>query len=68
MDRTGDTRVMWDPNNGDEVTSARNQFNELRGKGYLAYKVTETAGKGDLIREFDPDAGKIILAPPMRGG
>lgn len=70
MDRqAGDTRVMWDPDNADEVEAARAAFDKLRGeKKFVAYKVAEPGDKGEVIREFDPQAGKIILAPPMVGG
>lgn len=68
MDRQGDTRVMWDPSNNDEVAAARNTFDELKGKGHLAYKVDRKGEPGEVIRSFDPQAGKIIMAPPMAGG
>lgn len=69
MDRTGDTKIMWDPKNEDEVTVAKNTFADLRKKGYLAYRVSgEKGDKGEQLFEFDKNAEKIILAPPMRGG
>lgn len=66
--KEGDVRVIWDPDRPEEVESARAQFQTLRGKGYAAYRVTATGRKGEVIREFDPDAEKIILAPAMVGG
>ena len=37
MDRVaGDLKVIWDPDKADEVEAARDQFNTLTGKGYLA--------------------------------
>lgn len=68
MDRTGDTRIIWDPQKADEVSAARKLFDELKGKRYLAYKVKKDGSKGEVIREFDPEAERIILAPPMTGG
>lgn len=69
MDSTGDKKELWNPENQDEVASARATFNKLRGKGYLAYKVRGKDGdKGEQITEFDPDAGALIMAPPMAGG
>lgn len=68
MDGRGDTRVMWDPSRPDEVNAARKTFDELRAKRYNAYRVNKKGEPGDIIREFDPEAGKIILAPPMAGG
>lgn len=69
LDRTGDTKIIWDRNNADEVANARRTFNDLKAKGYLAFKVTDKDGnKGDQIREFDPAVERMILTPPMRGG
>lgn len=69
MDGTGDTKILWDSHNADEVEAARAQFNALRAKGFLAYKVVGKEGtKGEMITQFDPDAEKIVLSPPLRGG
>lgn len=68
MDQTGDTKTIFDPNNSDEVEAARDTFNKLRKKGYLAYRVKGDGEKGEAITEFDATAGKIILTPPMKGG
>lgn len=75
MDQSGDTKIVWDPNVPEEVEQARRTFNELTkrasegGKGYQAFSVNpEDATKGEMIREFDPNAAKVILSPPMVGG
>jgi len=69
LDRTGDTKLIWDCESKDEVDNARETFNRLRKKGYLAYKVVGKEGnKGEQIHEFDPDAERIILSPAMKGG
>lgn len=69
LDRTGDTRTIWDPNVQDEVKAAKAQFDALKKKGYLAYRVNPDDGsKGQVMREFDPKAGKIIMQPQMVGG
>lgn len=69
MDRVaGDLKVIWDPDNDDEVAAARAQFDTLRGKGYLAYTVGDRGRKGTQIRAFDAAAEKMILAPPLVGG
>lgn len=64
----GDVRSMWDRNNPDEVAAARKTFDELRGKGYLAFRVDAVGDKGVQITTFEPDAGKVIMSPPLRGG
>ena len=68
MGRTGDTRVLWNGDNEAEVENARRTFEDLTKKGYLAYSVDRRGNKGTQVREFDPEAEKLILAPPMAGG
>lgn len=66
---SGDARIMWDPNNRDEVGTARAAFNEAKKKGMVAYSVDpDSADKGEVIREFDPKAGKIIMSRQLQGG
>jgi hypothetical protein len=64
----GDLKIIWDPNNADEVAAAKAQFDALTGKGFMAYTVAEGGGKGQQIRQFDARAEKTILAPALRGG
>ena len=68
LNHKGDVKTIWDSENEDEVNAARKQFDELREKGFLAYKVDKSGDKGSVIRKFDPNAEAIILAPPMVGG
>jgi hypothetical protein len=68
MGPVGDTKLIWNPNNTDEVDNARRSFDDLRKKGYLAYRVSADGSKGEVMTAFDPHAEKVILAPPMRGG
>jgi hypothetical protein len=68
LDETGDVKTVWDSENETEVAAARKQFDDLKAKGFLAYKVDRKGEKGEVIRRFDPDAEAIILAPPMVGG
>jgi len=68
MSIEGDVKKLWDKNNQDEVDDAERSFDELKAKGYIAYKVKKSGKKGSIIRDFDPDAEKIILSPPMAGG
>lgn len=69
LDRKGDTKIIWDAKNRDEVKAAKGTFDDLTKKGFLAYKVTDNKGRrGEQIREFDPKAERIILAPAMVGG
>ena len=69
LDHTGDQKVMWDSASPDEVDAAQDTFRKLTGKGYLAYRAEGKKGEqGVQIREFDPDAERIILVKPHQGG
>jgi hypothetical protein len=68
MSEEGDTRVIWDPDNPDEVAAAKAQFDTLVKKGYQAYRVRRGGEKGERVREFDPTMERVILAPATVGG
>lgn len=68
MDRTGDTRIEWDPKNKDEVKMAKAAFDEAKKKKYLTYRVGADGSQGELIREFDPSAERIVCTPQTVGG
>jgi len=69
MSEWGDTKVLWDPKNEDEVEAAEEQFDRLMDKGFTAYAVTKKDGeKGKKITKFNPKAGKIIMVPEIVGG
>lgn len=71
MGSNGDTKHMWDTGDPIQVDAARKLFAELKGQGYMAFRVVpyEKNGKkyvkkGDAMAEFEPDAGRMRLAPP----
>lgn len=65
----GDTKIMWNPDNEDEVRAAKKTWDELVGKKrFLGYRVTARGEPGEQVREFDPSAAKLVIAPPMGGG
>lgn len=68
MDRTGDTKFIWDSANPAEVENARAQFDHWRKKGYLAHAVSRDGGKAEMVTAFDPHLEKIIFSPPLAGG
>jgi hypothetical protein len=68
INEKGDTRLSWDEENRTEVDAARKMFDDMKAKGYIAYKMNKQGDKGDLIDRFDPSHEKVVLAPPMRGG
>jgi hypothetical protein len=68
LDASGDTKLVWDPSKAPEVAAARQMFTDMKKKGYLAYKVDRKGDKGEVLREFDEDAEKMIMAPQTVGG
>ena len=71
MGAEGDTKHMWDVNNPVQVEAARKLFEELRGQGYMAFRVVsyEKDGKrfvkkGETMPDFDASAGRMRLVPP----
>lgn len=65
----GDTRLMWDSRNVDEVDAARTHFNSLRSKGYAVYKAKKSgAAKGEVITAFDATAERLVAVKPLVGG
>lgn len=69
MGKEGDTKHIWDKSKPAEVEAARDLFNSLTKKGYTAYSVAgEKGDKDKQIREFDPNAERIIFVPPVQAG
>lgn len=68
MDDTGDTKKTWDPSAPDEVEDARRTFDDLKKKGYTAYRINEDGEPGEVMRKFDSQAKAVIMRPAMKGG
>lgn len=68
VDKTGDTKLIWDKNKLPEVEAARTMFKTLRDKNYIAYTVKDNGKKGKVIQEFDADLERIIMIPGVVGG
>lgn len=66
----GDLKINWDKKNPEETKSAEKVFKDLvKDKGYLAFKTTKLGRKSSKrIYEFDPEAEKIVVVPPVKGG
>ena len=65
---TGDNKIMWSPDNEDEVEAAETMFDELISKGFTAYSVKKDGDKGRKVTTFKSSAGRLILVPPIAGG
>jgi hypothetical protein len=69
MGQRGDSKVIWNPDNNDEVEAAEKQFEQLvKKKRFRAFRVDAEGGKGEPISKFDKNAAKLIMVPPMAGG
>jgi hypothetical protein len=68
LGKSGDTKVIWDPNSEDECEAAETQFDMLIEKGFKAFKVDKEGNKATGIKKFNPTLGKIIMVPALVGG
>ena len=65
----GDVKKLWDKTKPDEVEDAKRSFEALTKKGYSAFLVKDEEGnKGERMKEFDGQSGRMILVPPVIGG
>jgi len=69
LNEEGDTKIIWDANDPASVATAKAAFDKAKREGMLAYRAEGEKGRrGTQIREFDPDAERIILVKPQAGG
>lgn len=65
----GDTKIIWNAGNRDEVEAAKSSFDKLVAKGYVAFRAEGKDGhQGAKMTTWDPDAERIILIPKIQGG
>jgi hypothetical protein len=67
MDRTGDSRHRFDPNDKRELANAEQRFYELTGMGFTA-AVRTGQGQVSRIKSFDPNAAETVFFPRLVGG
>ena len=62
--------TVMTPQDGDKVVEVdvEQEFDRLMAENYAAYRIDPKTGNGEQIREFDPDATEILLAPALVGG
>lgn len=69
LDSGGDTKIIWNSDNREEVNAAKEHFKALRAKHYLAFKAEGREGtQGSQIHDFDPNLERIIMVPRSVGG
>ena len=67
MDRTGDSRHVFNNQDHAEVAKADQRFKELTGEGFTA-AVRSGPGEQRIIRSFDPTAEETLFYPRLVGG
>ena len=75
MDSSGHTTVTWDPRDPASVNDAKREFQRLLAAGNQAFRMDVVSEngvvveeQGEHITEFDPEAGKVMMVPHLRGG
>ncbi len=67
MDRTGDTRHIFDASDRAAVEEAKNRFMELTGAGFTA-AARVGVGEQRILRGFDPTVEETLFHPRIVGG
>jgi hypothetical protein len=67
LDRSGHTKIGWDPDNEDEVDFARGVFEEKTSAGFRAFRV-QAGAQSTRMDDFDPRAREMMLVPQLKGG
>lgn len=64
LNHEGDTKYTWNRKNQAECDAAREHFDGLLKKGFLAFKVTRLGCKGASVSSFNPNSGKYLFTAP----
>ncbi len=67
MDRTGDSRHLFDPNDAQDLAKAQQRFDKLTKVGFTA-AVRTGPGQVSQLRSFDPNAEETVFLPRLVGG
>ncbi|MGE3702670.1 MAG: hypothetical protein AB7G08_28470 [Hyphomicrobiaceae bacterium] len=68
MDRSGDTRHVFDPADQKAVKDAEQRFHDLTGKGFRAVALWKDGVPGVLLNQFDARAEETLFIPQLQGG
>jgi hypothetical protein len=68
LGKGGDREIPWDPADPQQLAAVRCGFETLLSEGYQAYSLDDNGRTGEHLRQFNPDASEIVLAPRFRGG
>ena len=67
MDRSGDSRHVFNPDDAQDLVKAEQRFYELTKVGFTA-AVRTGPGQVLQIRSFDPNAEETVFFPALVGG
>jgi len=67
MDRTGDSRHLFDQHDRTGLAEAEQRFHSLTRQGFTAATRTP-AGDLKVVRSFDPTADETLFYPRLVGG
>jgi len=65
LNHEGDTKYTWNRKNQVECDAAKEHFDSLLKKGFLAFKVTRLGCKGSPESGFNPNAGRYLFTAPQ---
>ncbi len=68
MNGRGHTSHVWKRSNPEEVKEAQALFDLLVSKGYRAFHMDKKGRQGEVMAKFDPEAKRMLFAPPFQGG
>lgn len=68
MDRKGHTTHVWKKSDPKAVEEARTLYGVLTGAGYRAFNMRKDGRQGVMMKEFDPEAKRMLFMPPFAGG
>jgi hypothetical protein len=68
MDSSGHKELKWSTDREDEMTMAKETFDNLIGKGYSAFASKKKMEAKHLIKEFDPTMEELVMVPRNVGG
>lgn len=68
LNGNGDSKIIWNPDNAEEVKAAKEHFGSLIKKGFKAFRGKDDGEKGASVTDFDPSIRRLIMVPPIVGG
>ena len=67
MNRTGDSRHVFNSDDAQELAKAEQRFYELTNAGFIA-AVRTRPGQTSRVLSFDPNAEETVFFPRLVGG